>query len=190
MKIKRTYPRRSVKKLRRADLISVARWPFLFAAYICPIVNLCVGGRAWSIVVLWSLLIVWTSVLSPDMVDYNPISQLVKLITQCCVLLVLINLTLSPGLIGKAVPIVCFSGLIAVGALFLLDSGRRHNILPMLLMAFVSLLASILGLALLREASRWALTVMGALSLALLLVCICVFGRDMLRELKKLFYTR
>lgn len=191
MKVRVTYPLIQKEKTQRSDIIKWAKWPFLFAAYICPIINICAGGRAWSLIVLWSLYIVWSLVFSPSVIEYNRISQLIKFITQSCILLILINGLLSPGWAFEVVPIVCFSGLILVGILFFTDLERqKHNILPMLLLTTAALMAAIIGLMVLRDCSSWPLVVMGAVSFALLIACIFVFDGEMLHELKKLFHTK
>ena len=41
---------------------------FLAAAAVCPVVNLILGGKAWSVLVLWSLYMVWTLVLRQPLV--------------------------------------------------------------------------------------------------------------------------
>lgn len=189
MKIDVTYPRRTKIEARRDDLIGWAKGPFLFAAYLCPIVNLATGGKAWSVIVLWALYMVWTLGFSTDMVEYNLISQCIRLVTQSCILLLLIDLLLAPGWAAVVVPIVCFSSLFAVGILFLCDLPKqRHNMLPMLALSGAALIAAILGLLIL-DCPKWPLAVLGALSSALLVTCVCVLGGDMAREMKKMFHT-
>ena len=59
MQINIIYPEKTKEALQRSRVLKLARWPFLFAAYLCPIFNLYFGGRAWSAVVLWALWMVW-----------------------------------------------------------------------------------------------------------------------------------
>ena len=72
MKLEITYPAVPVKKLRRNRVIRIARWPFLLAAVICPVINLMTGGSPWSLIVLVGIYMVWTFLISPDLVEYNP----------------------------------------------------------------------------------------------------------------------
>lgn len=184
------YPLPNKRKIRRQDMIRWGRWPFLLAACLCPVINLCVGGPAWGVIVLWSLWMVWSFLFSPDLVECNRISLLIKLITSTSVLLILIDGLLSPGWAIEVVPIVCFSGLAVSGALIFTDLERqKQNMLPMLLIA-LSIFCSLVGLLVWREESRWALAVMGALAVALLTACAVVLGNDFIRELKKRFHTR
>ena len=82
MKVEITYPHHQKHKLRRSDVIRITRLPFILAMYICLFINLMTGGKAWSLIVVYSLWIIWSNVISTDLVEYNRISQLIKLITQ------------------------------------------------------------------------------------------------------------
>ena len=190
MKVNLIYPQPQKKKMRRSEIMRVAKWSLISAAYLCPIINLCVGGRAWSVIVLWSLFMAWSLLLSPDLIEYNRISQFIKLITQSCVLLALIDLFLAPGWAVEVLSIVCFSALLTVGILFFTDRERQtHNMRPMLLLAVAALIAAIAGVCFFHN-HHWSLIVMGALSFALLAVCARTMGGDMVHELKKLFHIR
>ena len=55
MEIKNVYPPLKRKLNRRRKLRTACGWCFLAAAAACVIVNICVGGKAWSAVALWAL---------------------------------------------------------------------------------------------------------------------------------------
>lgn len=191
MQIDIVYPEKTKEALQRSRVLKLARWPFLFAAYLCPIFNLYFGGRAWSVVVLWALWMVWSLLLSPDLVEYNRISQTIKLVEYSCVLMILINVFLSPGWAAEVVYIVCFSALIVTAVLFFSDLNKqRQNMLPMLLFIAISIAASIVGLTLWKGKSMWPAMLAGVLALALALACYSVLGRDFLVEFKKRFHTK
>ena len=191
MKLEITYPTAPRRRRALHRLTETVRWCFGFAALVCPVLNLCTGGRAWSVIVLWSLWMVWSNVFSPDLVEYNRISQLIKLIAQSCILLVLINLLLAPGWAVEVVSIVCFSGLAAVSLLFFTDLERqRHNASPLLVFAALCLVGAVVGLAVWREETRWALAVLGVFALFSLAGCLYALGPDFWRSLKKYFHTR
>lgn len=191
MKIERIYPSKEEKKVQRQDIIAWAKRPFLLAGLVCCTVNLCVGGPAWSPVVLWSLWICWSSLFSPDLVEYNRISQTIKLITQVSILLILINALLVPGWAMEVVPIVCYGGLLITGILFFTDLDRqRRNFLPIFLLSIVSILCAIAGLLFGKAESNWALLILGMIAFLLLVTCFIVLGRDFIQELRKQFYTR
>lgn len=191
MKTEMVYPLREKRKIQRCDVIATAKWPFLLAAYACLIINVAVGGKAWSVVVLWSLWIAWSLVVSPAMIEYNRISQLIKLITYACILLILIDVLLSPGWAILVVPIVCFSGLMLSAVLFFTDFERqKQNIMPMLLLAFISIISATVGLIVWNGGHQWALVVMGALALAILIACFMTLRSDFIRTLQKRFHTK
>ena len=121
MKIKITYPKVSPKIIKHQRLINFMKWPLLIAVVICPIINLITGGKAWSLVVLMSIYMAWDLVISRDLVEYNRISQFVKLITLTSLLLITIDVFLAPGWALEAVPILIFSGLIVTSVLFFTD---------------------------------------------------------------------
>ena len=192
MKIKNTYPPAPKRTLKRRKFLKIVRWPFLGIAYACPIVNLFVGGKAWSLIVLMCLYMIWTLILSPDLVEYNRLSQVVKSLAYCILLLGMIDIFLAPG--GWAldvIPIVCFSGLILSGVLFFTDMERqKQNMHPMLMLIFLAIIGAVVGLCVWHENIRWAIVVMGALALALLIACIITLGPEFLRELKRRFHTK
>ena len=191
MKVDITYPALGKQKQVKRKLIKAAGLVLLSAAVICPIVNIAVGGKAWSLIVLLGLYMVWTLVLSPDLVEYNRISQFIKLLLCSCLMLILIELFLAPGWAGVVVPIVGFGGLIVCAALFFSDMERqRQNMLPMLSLIFLSALGSAAGLLWLKPEIRWPLAVMGLLSLALLIACAAALGRGFLIEFQKRFHIK
>lgn len=191
MKIEVTYPpvKRWGRRLHR--LLKGTKMTLLFAAYICIIVNIITGGLAWSLVVAASIYMVWTLALSPDMVEYNRISQSIRFIACACILLGMIGIFLVPGWAIEAVPIAGFSGLAISGVLFFTDLERqKQNMLPMLLLIAFGLISSVVGLSLWHGEDSWALAVMGAFALALLVACVVTLGNEFIRELNRRFHTR
>ena len=75
MNVKIVYPAVDKKRIRSYEFRSWVRWLFFLIAYACPIINIASGGHAWSIVVIWSLRFIWSFTFSPDLVEYNRISQ-------------------------------------------------------------------------------------------------------------------
>jgi len=195
MEVEITYPTRSEqgfkKQFQRHKLIYWAKWPFLFAAYICPILNIVTEGPPWSVIVVWSLWMVWSSTLSPELVEINRISLFVKSVSDTAILLIMIDVLLSPGWALKVVPIVCFSGLAIAGILFFTDINRqKQNMMPMLMMIVITMISSVSGLIIWsQEKDNWPLAVMGAFAFALLIAEIAVLGNDFIREIKRRFHT-
>ncbi len=191
MKIKITYPKVSPKIIKHQRLINFMKWPLLIAVVICPIINLITGGKAWSLVVLMSIYMAWDLVISRDLVEYNRISQFVKLITLTSLLLITIDIFLSPGWALEAVPILIFSGLIVTSVLFFTDIERqKQNIFPFLFLILLSIFSSIIGLSFYHEKDSWPLTVMGAVALFLLITLSITLKENIINELKKGFSVK
>ena len=191
MDIKITYP--AVKK--RQNFLDWVRFILkcLAAAAViaCPIVNLCAGGKPWSLVVIMGVYTAWTLVLDPDLVEYNRISQFVKAVLCAGVLLGLIDYALAPGFAVKVLPIVIFSALLVAGGLFFSDLERqKQNMMPMLTLILISFIGTALGLSLYHGTGRWAMIVMGCVAFGLLVGCIAILRKDFIRELKKRFHTK
>lgn len=191
MKIKITYPKVSPKIIKHQRLINFMKWPLLIAVVICPIINLITGGKAWSLVVLMSIYMAWNLVISRDLVEYNRISQFVKLITLTSLLLITIDVFLAPGWALEAVPILIFSGLIVTSVLFFTDIERqKQNIFPFLFLILLSIISSIVGLSFYHEKDSWPLTVMGAVALFLLITLTITLKENIINELKKGFSVK
>lgn len=191
MKIKITYPKVSPKITKHQRLINFMKWPLLIAVVICPIINLITGGKAWSLVVLMSIYMAWDLVISRDLVEYNRISQFVKLITLTSLLLITIDVFLAPGLALDAVPILIFSGLIVTSVLFFTDIERqKQNIFPFLFLILLSIFSSIIGLSFYHEKDSWPLTVMGVVALFLLITLSITLKENIINELKKGFSVK
>lgn len=191
MKIKITYPKVSPKIIKHQRLINFMKWPLLIAVVICPIINLITGGKAWSLVVLMSIYMAWNLVISRDLVEYNRISQFVKLITLTSLLLITIDVFLAPGLALDAVPILIFSGLIVTSVLFFTDIERqKQNIFPFLFLILLSIFSSVIVLSFYHEKDSWPLTVMGAVALFLLITLSITLKENIINELKKGFSVK
>ena len=191
MKIKITYPKVSPKIIKHQKLINFMKLPLLIAVVICPIINLITGGKAWSLVVLMSIYMAWNLVISRDLVEYNRISQFVKLITLTSLLLITIDVFLAPGWALEAVPILIFSGLIVTSVLFFTDIERqKQNIFPFLFLILLSIFSSVIGLSFYHEKDSWPLTVMGAVALFLLITLSITLKENIINELKKGFSVK
>lgn len=191
MKIKITYPKVSPKIIKHQRLINFMKWPLLIAVVICPIINLITGGKAWSLVVLMSIYMAWDLVISRDLVEYNRISQFVKLITLTSLLLITIDVFLAPGWALEAVPILIFSGLIVTSVLFFTDiEKQKQNIFPFLFLILLSIFSSIIGLSFYHEKDSWPLTVMGVVALFLLITLSITLKENIINELKKGFSVK
>lgn len=191
MEIKNTYPSVKGKKFSRRRLLNVLRWPFIFSGITCLIVNLAVGGVAWSPIALLGMIMIWKLILSPDLVEYNRTSQTIKIVVYTLILLTLVDVLLIPGWAVFVVPIVCFAGLALCGILFFTDlETQKHNMMPLILFVFFAIIGSVVGLSIWHEHDYWPFIVLGGVSIVLLLLFIFVLGQDFLRELKRRFHVK
>ncbi|MBQ7387224.1 MAG: hypothetical protein IJW03_03560 [Clostridia bacterium] len=191
MHIKITYPTAPKGKLGRKKLLNILRWPFLAAALGSTIANLCVGGPYWFVIVILALYAAWKLVFSIDLVEYNRTSQSIKAIMFICILLTLIDVLLAPGWAVFVVPIVCFSGLIFCAVLFFTDlETQKHNMLPLILLIFFSIIASGICLIFWHDHDFWPFIVLGGVSLFLLVSFVIILGADFRREMQRRFHIK
>ena len=66
MKINYTYPSLDKSNFKRQRLLKILKWPFLVSAYASLIVNICVGGPWWCVIVIASLFMIWNLLFSID----------------------------------------------------------------------------------------------------------------------------
>ena len=188
MKVKIVYPELSKPKRFFYHTRSVVRVVFLLAALTCLFTNWAVKGKPWSIVVVWSLFSIWNLVFSPDTIEFNMISQIVKLLFFSIVLLGLIDICLVQGWALFVIPIVVFSGLLVTSVFFFIDvNAQSQNSMPLVAMAICSLIAYGVCRHFYPDAG-WPMIVMGAVALSLLILCI-LFNKEFVNELKKRFHT-
>lgn len=191
MEIKITYPYIEKNSLIRGRLLEAIEWLFLSTAFVCPVINIAVGGKAWSIIVLMSLYMIHTLILSPDLVEYNRISQFIKFVICLCILLVLIDVFLYPGWAAFTTSVICCCGLIVSGTLFFTDFQRqKKNMFPILLFVIFSMIRAIVGICLSKGEVRASFIFMEVLSLVLLLVFAITLRNDFIRELHCRFHIR
>lgn len=172
-------------------MLSVVRWPFLLAAAASLIVNLAVAGPLWGIIAVLVLYIVWTMILSPDLVEYNRVSQSIKIVAWVSILLALIDVLIVHSFSLFVIPIVCFSGLVVSIVLFFTDLRKqKHNMLPLILFEVISMIGSGIVLCLWKSPYNWPYIVLLSLSSVCFLAMIVVLGRDFKIELERRFHIQ
>ena len=175
----------------RKRMLSIVRWPFFAVAAAALIVNLCVKGPFWSIIVILSLYVIWTFVLSPDLVELNRISQTIKVTVWSSILLVVIDLLFVHSFSLFVIPIVCFSGLSSCIVLFFTNlETQKHNMFPLINFIFASIIGSLITLHFYHGEDNWPLIVLLSLSILSLLAFIIVLGPDFKREMQRRFHIK
>lgn len=197
MNINITYPELSKKRATREKLIRILRLPFVLVAFACPIVNIAVGGPAWSVVSLFGLYMIWNLAVAIDLIEYNRTSQFIKFITYSIIMLILIDTLLTPDSPWgtTVIPIVTFSALVVAAVLFFTDFERqRHNLMPLLIIDILGLLAAVGMIIYIVEyavdMALWPYIVMGSVSFALLVSLAFTLKGGFIAELKRRFHAK
>jgi hypothetical protein len=192
MHVKNTYPKITKVSRDRKRMLNIARWPFLAAAVAAPIVNLCIGGPLWCIIVILTLLIVWKMILSPDLVELNRISQTIKATVWGSIMIAAIDLLfLNNRFALFVIPIVCFAGLTGCIILFFTNLEiQKHNMLPLINFIFASIIGSSIALYFYHDIENWPLAVLLGVSLLSLLSLIIVLGQDFKIEMQRRFHIK
>ena len=143
MKLKNIYPIPKRQGNFYHKFRFIMRIIFAIAVLACVIVNLAVGGKAWSIVVVWSIISVWRLLFSLKIVEFSIFSHATRVTIYLIVLLLLIDYFLAPGWAKTVVPIVLFGYFLIMAILFysLRDIKDRHYlsifILGLISLAFI-----------------------------------------------------
>ena len=191
MRVNNTYPKVTKFPQNRKRMLSIVRWPFFAVAATALIVNLCVKGPFWSIIVILSLYVIWTFVLSPDLVELNRISQTIKVTVWSSILLAVIDLLFVHSFSLFVIPIVCFSGLLSCIVLFFTNlETQKHNMLPLINFIFASIIGSLITLHFYHGKNSWPLIVLLSLSVLSLIAFIIVLGPDFKREMQRRFHIK
>jgi lipid-A-disaccharide synthase-like uncharacterized protein len=192
MHVKNTYPKVTKVSRDRKRMLNIVRWPFLAVAVVAPIVNLCIGGPLWCILVILSLWIVWKMVLSPDLVELNRISQSIKATVWSSILIAVVDLLFVNNHFAIfVIPIVCFAGLANCIVLFFTNlETQKHNMLPLINFIFASIIGSLIALHFYHGRGDWPIFVLLGLSVLSLFSLIIVLGQDFKIEMKRRFHIK
>ena len=189
MEIKKVYPTPdSISHFLRV-MRKILKPLFLLAAVSSIIVNLCVGGVPWCLVVCWSVYIA-NSLINTPLIDYNLISEGVLLTERLVILLLIIELMLAGGWAHIVIPIVVSAALTALSVIFMSSTRKRKpNIMPLIVLLTISTLISG-GMLLFRFGCLPANIVLCGVSGGLLLITSIICGKSLPVEIKKYFHTR
>ena len=190
MKINITYPTVNKKIFQRRKFLNILKWPFLLLAISTVVVNIYFGGTAWSVVLVVGLYMLWHLLIQTDLIEYNRISQFIKLSIYSSIMILLIDLFLIGGWALEIVSIINFASLIISAILLFTDFNRqKQNMMPIFLLIIIALVWATVGL-LSMNIDRWILLVLAGLSVVFLLAIVIVLKEDFLRELKRRFHLK
>lgn len=168
-------------------LRNIMRIVFIVGACACVIVNLCVKGKPWSVIVVWSLWMTWNLVFSLRLVEFSIFSHAVRVSLYSVVLLWLIDYFLAPGWAQTVIPIVVFAFLLVLFILFyaMYDTRDRH-LVSIMVLGIVSVAIAPYSL---HEwpIRNWIAFAFQAASLVLFVVLLIINWKDIVRKLRILF---
>lgn len=192
MEIKITYPPKKRAHKFWSVFCFIFDICFLITIITCPIVNILVGGKAWSVVAIFSVYIIWSSFISPSLYELNRTYQSIKLFLNILILLIGIDLLLTDGGWGLTViPIFAFGGLIVCTALFFSDFNKqKHNALPYVLITILAIAAGLVGILNELVTTKWMFIVLASLGLISFIVSIVFLRKTVFQDLKKQLNTK
>jgi len=164
---------------------------FVLSLFICPFINIIVGGKAWSVVVLLSAYTIWSSFISPSLYELNRTSQSIKLFMSILLLLISIDLLITGGWGMFVIPIVSFGELIICSALFFSDFERqKHNAIPFLFVSILAFIAGTVGIFAPFVEIRWVFIVLASISFCVLVCTIILLQKTIILDIKKQLNTK
>jgi len=191
MEIKNTYPTIEKKKITRRDIINFTKWLFFFASITVITINFLVGGKAWSVIVVFSMWILFRQLVFPDMVEYNFVNQIIKFSINSSILLVLIDLLLQPGWIINVLPHIFTGIFVLVGTLFFTDLERqKKNLLFTAFIAICALISSLIYLIVEGLKGNWTVSVLFVTSVVYLVTAYIKLRFDFVKMVKGYFSVK
>lgn len=185
----------SYSKMKKGNLFMyhlrrILKWIFILGFIVCPIVNYFVGGPAWSVIVMVSIIFLWTTLLSPSVLEITSIGLVFRTGSFAIILTTLIGLLISPGWLGFVLPIIGFGILALSGILFFSNLHKhRNNIMPLIWEILIALVA-FLVLFFKFDKLNWPTITMGSLAAIMAITGLIAFHKEIWRELRKRFHTK
>ncbi|MEF9879213.1 MAG: DUF6320 domain-containing protein [Clostridia bacterium] len=185
MKVRLSYPPNPKSSFWRRNRQALLRSGFLLAGYACLLVNLLGRGMPWSLIVIGGLMVFWVIFLYHPQVENTVIKKLCDSLIAVCLYLFLLDSVLGGGWSAYVVPIVFFGDLIVICGYFLLFfTKQKRNFLPLfelVLGGLISVLCGLVGLV----KMEWPQFVVGAVSLALIVLGVSIYAKPMRLEFQK-----
>lgn len=192
MKIESTYPNHSIKlisTLLHKTLKGITIVMLLLSALTCGIINIIMGGKAWSLCVIGAVILFWIVFLHLPIIENTLIRKITVSSIGFCLYMILFNIIYHYNWIILAIPFIYFTVLIINSLIFFADfKKQKRNVLPIFFMLLVSLtffVASIIGVL---TTSIQMIILFG--SAIIIIVSGFILIKDKLKlELKKKFHT-
>ncbi len=168
---------------------SIARIVFPVAAVVCLIVNLCVKGKPWSIIVIWSLYTAWKLFFSVKAVEFSLFSHFARVFIYVLVLLWLIDHFLSTGWSKTVLPIVLFGMILTLFTVFFITYDRKEkHLMSLLILGVIAIVSAPYFISF--PVRNWIAFGFSAASIVLFIVLLIVSRKQVVYELKTRFIAK
>lgn len=188
MNIEIVYPKLNAQFLSMQKFRKAAELVFVISALTCVIVNICVGGKPWSAIVIGGLWLTWAVLFARSLVDNHIVGRATKIFFFIGMYLFIVDWTVGNGWSFFVVPIVLFGLLILLSLIFFLGfAHQKRNLMPFFWLVLVSLGAmtcAILGFS----EMNWPTIVLGSIAFAIFATCIIGYRKPLAFEIKKRFH--
>lgn len=183
------YPFIETQQLIKND---IRRWSFfclIGALGICGIVNLCLGGRPWVLLVAIGEYIIFTAFLSKESIESTILKRLVSIMYAVLAIL-LVSAWWGSKNMHVGFPMTTFGMLCLCGAIYLWRyRNNRTSPLPLLIFLVTSMLDSLTGIFL-PWGLNWPRIVLLSTSVFLILLTLVLFRKAIVVEMRKRFSVR
>ena len=183
------YP---VIQARRMILHALRIWTsrgLIGAFVVCAIVNLCVGGRPWILLVLLGEYILYLLFLYKEPIESSLLEQFTPIVYAVCGILLVANWWGSDS-VEIALPMTYFGMLCGSFVLYLLEYRLYHrNLLPLAHCLLFAVFNALIGLAL-PWGLNWPRIVLLSTSGFMVLVLVVLLRKTFWIECKKRFSTK
>ena len=187
MNLKITYPIPVRQNSFYRTMRNIVRIMFLTAAFVCVLLNIILKGKAWSLIVLWSLFSIWQLIFSLKLVEYSIFSHITYIFIDTIVLLWLIDRFLAPGWASTVIPIVFFAAMLTMFIIYFVTYDRKHRHLASMLVMGVLTLAAIPYYTHNWPIENWVAVAFQIASTVLFLILLIINWKDIPAELKVRF---
>ena len=185
MQVHITYPKPAAHSFWWRNRRELMRGLFGFVAYACGLINIATGGQPWALAAIGGLAVVWIAVFYRPLVENTAIKKITDVGGAVCLYLFLLDWIFGGNWSGFVSPIVFFADLIVAGIYFLAYFKKeKRNFLPLFELTLAGLVAIFCGLV---GWSRldWPLIVVGAVSMALVVLTAALHTQEIAVEFKK-----
>lgn len=187
MKIEVVYPNNNLK-IKKPLLQKIIFIAFLITAVTCGIINIVIGGRAWSLCVIGAEILFWIIFVHKPVIENTVIGKISVAVLSVCAYLILLDVIYDNSWTLQAVPFIYFNILIINSIIFFFGFKRqKRNLLPLFFLVILSLAFFIASIAGALKTSMQVI-ILGSAALSITVSGFLLFKEQIKLELKKKFH--